>query len=546
MNAGRLGLGIITRVPRRGRSKTRLGAALGADHALAFHRAFLQDELTQLHAPERWVSYLVHDAPADATERALIQAVAGEAATPLAVGRGSLGADLWAAFETLLARHGRVVIVSADVPHIDAERVQMALEALERADVVLGPGPDGGYYLVGLREPHDLFTEIPMGTPNVVAATLARARALGLSVAMVPPMTDMDEAHDLLALEYAPPDLARTTRSLVASLDRGDVAARLPSDLQIEVTSRCNLTCGACLRTHQSLAPDRSLEIAEFDAIIAGLPELHRVVFQLNGEPLMNRSVPEMIARARARGAATVMNTNGTLLSRRTRARLLDAGLDELRVSFHGAQAATHNAAVGAPVFGGVVANLRELMRLRGNGPSPRVTLWLIAMRDTLPELEALVRLGADIGVDGVYLQRLVVTGQGSATTSQSVYGAADEPAVAEALAAAEATAQALGMTLQASGRLSPDASLRAPEGDNPWLGCWRPWRSAVVTAHLDVLPCCIGSFQMGYADLRLGSLRESTWEEIWNSDRVRALRSALLSARPPACCRGCTTQWSL
>jgi uncharacterized protein len=76
--------------------------------------------------------------------------------------------------------------------------VEEAWTALDRCPVVLGPATDGGYYLVGLRQPQpDLFRDVAWGTSSVRATTLRRAATLGLDVHLLPPLRDVDTAADL-------------------------------------------------------------------------------------------------------------------------------------------------------------------------------------------------------------------------------------------------------------------------------------------------------------------------------------------------------------
>ena len=533
---------IISRVPRWGQSKTRLARTLGADAALALHRAMLEDELEQLRDPGSWDLFLLHDRPTE-EESAALEALTRGVPSLIPDQRGLAG-ELLGGFEALLAHYERAVIVSADVPHLDPAVVQRALVALDSADLVLGPGPDGGYYLVGLREPHDLFTGIGMGTPRVERATVALAGSMGLTVAHVDPLTDLDEAQDLLELERAPPGRAPRTRAVAADLERSEVALQLPTELQLEVTSRCNLTCSACLRTHVPLADDADLSFADYQRIVADLPALQRIAFQLNGEPLLNPELFAMIRDAADRGIDTVLNTNGTLLDARRRAALLASGLGELRVSLDGARPATVLALAGADILERVSERVAALIRERGDRKEPRVSLWMVASRRNVAELPELVRLAARIGVEEVYLQRLVLTGHGVAQPEQSLHG--DVASVRGVLDQALSVAAELGVALRASGRRPLAESLTPPEAENPHLGCWRPWRSAVVAADGRVLPCCIASFTEPYETLARGDLGESGWAEIWNGEPYRALRRGLLGGEPLGCCEGCGERWSL
>jgi len=536
---------IISKLPRKGRTKTRLARTLGETAALDLHRAFLADELRQLAVPEHWRLLLVHDAPQTESEASELKILLANRAESLVPGQPDLARELLAAFAALLPGHERVLLVSGDVPHIDPQQISMALQDLETADVVLGPGPDGGYFLIGMKALHDVFTTIPMGTAAVEKATLAQAQRLGLRVARLPAMVDMDEAQDLLALAGAAPHLAVTTRKIVAGLDRGALSTTLPTELQVEVTSRCNLRCSACLITHQKVAPDADLSVQDWHRIVDGLPTLTRVAFQLNGEPLLCQDIFDMIRDAVRRGAHTVLNTNGTLLDEARCAQVLDSGLHELRISLDGVQPETVASMAGADIQDVVARRIRTMVRTRGTGPRPRISLWMVATRLNIAELPDLVQLAADLGVDEVYAQRLVLTGHGVATREHSLHGRGGAM-LQDIVARAERVAAQTGVALRASGRQPILESFAMPDDPAPQRGCWRPWRSAVVTASLRVLPCCISSFVAPYEELELGNLRTQSWNEIWNSAAYQRLRSGLLGDTPNAECRGCGKEWSL
>ena len=122
-------------------------------------------------------------------------------------GGGSLGARLAAAF----LRHfrdgaSRVVIVGTDCPGVDRRVVVDALGQLGRADVVMGPTLDGGYYLLGLGAPQPLlFQGVAWTAGSVAAQTRARAQALGLRLRALRPLRDVDTARDARLLGLLKP-----------------------------------------------------------------------------------------------------------------------------------------------------------------------------------------------------------------------------------------------------------------------------------------------------------------------------------------------------
>jgi glycosyltransferase A (GT-A) superfamily protein (DUF2064 family) len=65
---------------------------------------------------------------------------------------------------------------------------------------VLGPATDGGYYLIAAARVPDVFEAIDWSTPRVLEQTRDAARAAGMQVALIAPLTDVDTAADLQAL----------------------------------------------------------------------------------------------------------------------------------------------------------------------------------------------------------------------------------------------------------------------------------------------------------------------------------------------------------
>jgi rSAM/selenodomain-associated transferase 1 len=195
-----LALVVLTKAPIRGCVKTRLAAAIGPDAALRVHQRLVAHTL---HEVERACAAL---APIDVVVRVTPDAAAASARTwvPPAIriatqGDGDLGARMERAMEAAFAAGaGRVVLIGTDCPGLLGAHIVEAFAALERADVVVGPARDGGYWLIGARAPTSaLFRDVPWSTPEVVALTLARALEAGRSVALLGVLDDLDTAEDL-------------------------------------------------------------------------------------------------------------------------------------------------------------------------------------------------------------------------------------------------------------------------------------------------------------------------------------------------------------
>jgi MoaA/NifB/PqqE/SkfB family radical SAM enzyme len=331
------------------------------------------------------------------------------------------------------------------------------------------------------------------------------------------------------------------------------IAQHEPVCLYLETTNRCNLLCVTCPRTYEQLEPEADMPWSLFTSIIDQYPRIARVVLHGIGEPMLVKDLAQRVAYLKARNIYTLFNTNGTLLTEANGRALIDAGLDELRVSLDAADSEVYQMVRGKDFFAKIVENVKRFTRLQRelNSPKPRVSLWLTGLRETVDQLPNFVRLAHEVGVPEVYLQRLVFfeepANEASLARAESALfehtTAREEALIHEA----EAVAVALGVTFSASGAVDPGESIRMQRTDNPWSLCRRPWSLMYITANGRVLPCCIAPFSMkGYSSFTLGDATQSSLREIWNGPEYQRFRAGLLTSAPPPACSNCGLRWSL
>lgn len=323
-----------------------------------------------------------------------------------------------------------------------------------------------------------------------------------------------------------------------------------PVCLYLETTYRCNLLCETCSRTFEQLEPPTDMSWELFTRIVDQFPKISRVVLHGVGEPMMVPELPRMVRYLKQRGTYVLFNTNGTLLNRRKGAELIEAGLDELRVSLDAAEPAAFKMVRGRDMFDGIVANLRAFTAQQKELgiATPHVSLWLTGLKETVAQLPAFLKLANDIGIPEVYLQRLVYfpEGQSLARAESSLFEhltGGEERQILEA----EELAKTLGVKFNASGATEPKTSLKRKDSDRPWSLCRRPWTLMYFTAHGRALPCCIAPFSMrGYNSFTLGNATQQTLREIWNGEKYQEFRRGLLGTAPPKPCQSCGMRWSL
>ncbi len=333
----------------------------------------------------------------------------------------------------------------------------------------------------------------------------------------------------------------------------GPIAHQEPVCLYLETTNRCNLLCTTCPRTYEDLEPEADMPWELFTSLIDQYPNIARVVLHGIGEPMLVKDLAQRVKYLKDRKIYVLFNTNGTLLTEANGRALIEAGLDELRVSLDAAESETFRMVRGKDFFDKIVFNVRNFTRMQRelNAPKPRVSLWLTGLRETVDQLPEFVRLAHSIGVTEVYLQRLVffdnpMSDKSLARAESALFEhttGREEALIHEA----EAIAHELGVMFSASGAVDPGESIKMQRSDSPWSLCRRPWSLMYITANGRVLPCCIAPFSMkGYDSFTLGDSTQSSLREIWNGAEYQRFREGLLTSAPPPACGNCGVRWSL
>jgi rSAM/selenodomain-associated transferase 1 len=198
---------VFAKAPVPGLAKTRLIPALGAEGAAALAERLLRHAVASGLAA-RMAGLELCTTP-DASH-----AVFGELASACRLrlsdqGEGDLGARMHRALSRVLEQGQPALLIGTDAPSLGAPVLQAAAAALVDHDAVFVPALDGGYALVGLRQPAPaLFADIRWSTAQVMADTRCRAAAAGLRWAELPAVSDIDVPDDLVHLPpgWAIPD----------------------------------------------------------------------------------------------------------------------------------------------------------------------------------------------------------------------------------------------------------------------------------------------------------------------------------------------------
>jgi rSAM/selenodomain-associated transferase 1 len=179
---------LFARYPVAGACKTRLIPALGAQGAADLHRHLTERTVSVMRASGCPVTVAFTGASRGDFEQwlgsdiALVEQVEGD-----------LTAKLLACLDP-----APVIFFGADTPDLEPGHVDLAIAALKKHKVVIGPAEDGGYYLIGMSNAlPELLTDMPWSTDQVLRETCKRLDRLGIAPLLLETLSDCDRPEDL-------------------------------------------------------------------------------------------------------------------------------------------------------------------------------------------------------------------------------------------------------------------------------------------------------------------------------------------------------------
>jgi len=142
----------------------------------------------------------------------------------------------------------------------------------------------------------------------------------------------------------------------------------LHPEVRYEVTDNCNASCIMCPRDEHEFGREHGImDQTLYERSIDEVVELgaEKVVLTGFGEPMLDKRLEKKIAYAKSKGLSTYIITNGSVLTGKRAKAILEAGLDEMRVSFYGMGSETYNAVMQGLEYEKTKAGLEAFIALR-------------------------------------------------------------------------------------------------------------------------------------------------------------------------------------
>jgi radical SAM protein with 4Fe4S-binding SPASM domain len=328
-----------------------------------------------------------------------------------------------------------------------------------------------------------------------------------------------------------------------------------PLSVNLELTARCNLHCNMCwLWGTNGINPVQNgeLDTAAVKKVIDEFSAFRPGVYLQGGEILTRPDIVEILEHLAARHVIFGFTTNGTLITPEI-ARAIVNSASAVSVSLDGPEA-RNDRVRGEGNFRRAVDGVRMLIAQRGRSPVPGVKLNVLFADLDIPEMEEMIHLGAELGVDVVKFGNLQFLSQPRADQHRqamkelfdidcrSVYGYVSTPQ----LDTAELWGKLSFLRGKRNGvRIETWAPKTEQEVRNWYCGvvtdsyhyCYFPWFSVMVMANGSVVPC--GEYR--HPEYSAGNVREQSFDAIWNGERMCRFRQTLKEIKFfPGCDRCC------
>lgn len=192
-------LGIFVKNWIPGEVKTRLAKSIGAQKAANIYQVFVETTLKRF--ADIQARKVLAFAPDNQDSKHLFSTMHDDwQSGPQSP--GDLGNRISAFFANQISKEAhKVVLIGSDSPNLPRQLVEQAFQYLDSHDVVLGPTPDGGYYLVGCKNSvPPIFRDIPWSTSDVWQTTIDRLEHHKIEYKQLDPWYDVDDWDDLQKL----------------------------------------------------------------------------------------------------------------------------------------------------------------------------------------------------------------------------------------------------------------------------------------------------------------------------------------------------------
>ena len=317
------------------------------------------------------------------------------------------------------------------------------------------------------------------------------------------------------------------------------IVNRPPEHLMISPSSICNLDCMMCPNSHR-IKNKSTMSISDFKSIINKIKP-KRLTIVGPGETFMNKNIIEIFKYAKEKCQWVSTTSNFTLVGNIIED-IIQSEIDVLKISIDGATKETYEKIRQGASFETVKENIKSLedSKRKLDLKEPKVRFNYVIQHDNYQEIDTIIELAHDLGVDNVAFSMVRTANQALRDIPR------DELLGKVKMGCAIANKESINTNLENILKGLQDSYWEKysnyPNNGNgvkKFYSCVYPWLSALVDVGGHVTPCC--SYKLPNPKDDFGNVLESDWEDIWNGEKFQELRRKIKNKNGvPSSCKYC------
>jgi len=324
-----------------------------------------------------------------------------------------------------------------------------------------------------------------------------------------------------------------------------------PTNLQLEVTKKCNLSCIMCHgRSERDNKQRRHISKHVIEQVKCIYPYLRIAQLFGDGEPLVYPGFWEIVKDIKNvnPGCNVVFITNGTLLNGINLENCINYRISSIGVSISGATQKTQSKIRVGSNLNEICKNLLELTKKKKEAQTsrPHLSAYFLLMKSNYKELPDFVRMCSEIGIESVATQKLFITQPG--LEKEIVTPDEVRPYRQKAIETAKEVDISFGpykkqkITYYENDNPVYPLPEKAKIEDTGYCKHGQPWHEAYVLHDGKVVPDCHWWASKRETDFNVcGTLDEKTdIIDIWNGPVYEEIRSRIKERKILPQCRGC------
>lgn len=303
---------------------------------------------------------------------------------------------------------------------------------------------------------------------------------------------------------------------LTSSVTRTKSLNTLPLFLSVEPADFCQLSCPQCPVGASNKHKGHLFENKPFNSFLnQQKSSLFHLIFYFQGEPTLNKNLPEMILKAHQSKIFTSTSTNGQAINSDMARSLVESGLDKIIVSIDGA---TQNVYQLYRVGGKLEKATQSIVLINYwkkqlKKTSPFVELQFVVFKTNEHEIDKIKRMAKELKVNKLTFK------------SAQIY----ETEKCDELMST------INKYARYKKNIDGSFSIKQKQPNR----CFRLWSGGVLNVKGEVLPCCFDK----NGEHSFGNINDSDFNFVYNNSKANKFRKSILQNRlQHTICRNCTS----